>query len=236
MIYENYIINMKKRISILLLIVLLSGGVFVCRAQENDFGSWISAGVTKDLSKRISLEAEEEVRIFKNFGEIDRFMTSFGGAFSIIKGVKAGTGYTWIYDHDVKDTGWENRHRIFVYLQGKADLGRLTFTLREKFQMTYYDKAQEDFDYSPQNYLRSRVQVAYDVKVSKIEPYLSAEMHYQLNNPKGNEIDNMRYTLGIAFPISKKLDLDTFVRLSQELNVKKPENLYLLGLSINFKL
>ena len=211
-------------------------GTFVCSAQENDFGSWLSAGVSMDLSKRINLEAEEEVRIFKNFSEIDRFMTSFGGAVSIVKGLKAGTGYTWIYDHDVKDTGWENRHRVFAYLQGKADLGRLTFTLREKFQMTYYDKTEEDFDYSPQNYLRSRLQAAYDLKGSKIEPYFSAEMHYQLNNPEGNEIDNMRYTLGLGFPFSKKLNMDTFLRLSQELNVKHPVNLYLLGISVSFDL
>jgi hypothetical protein len=227
---------MNKRITILLLIVSMSGGVFVSRAQENDFGSWISAGVTKELSKRINLEAEEEIRIFKNFGEIDRFATSVGGVVSIVKGVKTGVGYTWIYDHDVKDTGWENRHRIFAYLQGKADLGRLTFTLREKFQMTYYDKAEPDFDYSPKNYLRSRLQAAYNIRGSKIGPYLSTEMHYQLNNPEGNEIDNMRYTLGLEFPLSKKLDMDTFLRLMQELNVKHPVNLYLLGININFDL
>jgi hypothetical protein len=227
---------MKMKISILVLIVLISGSFLICSAQENDFGSWVSFGISKDLSKKISLEGEEEIRIFKNFSEIDRFATSFGGVLSIVKGVKAGVGYSWIYDHDVKDTGWENRHRIFAYLQGKADLGRLTFTLREKFQMTYYDKTEDDYDFSPQNYLRSRLAVAYDIKGSKIRPYLAAEMHYQLNNPEGNEIDNMRYTLGSEFPLSKKLDLDTFVRLNQELNVKKPENLYLLGISLNFDL
>jgi hypothetical protein len=227
---------MNKRITILLLTVLMSGGVSVSIAQDNDFGSWLSAGVSKDLSKRINLEAEEEIRIFKNFSEIDRFATSFGGVVTIVKGVKTGVGYTWIYDHDVKDTGWENRHRIFAYLQGKVDFGRFTVTLREKFQTTYYDKNEEDFDYSPQNYLRSRLQGAYDIKGSKIVPYLSAEMHYQLNNPDGNEIDNMRYTLGIGFPLSKKLDMDTFLRLTQELNVKHPVNLYLLGINVNFDL
>jgi hypothetical protein len=143
---------------------------------------------------------------------------------------------TWIYRHDVNDSFWENRHRYYLQLTGKVDIGRLSISLREKFQSTYIDKDVKGFDYSPENYLRSKLQIAWDIQNSKLEPYASAEMISQLNNPDGNEIDNMRYTLGVEFPLAKKLVMDTYLRLSQEMNVKNPVNLYLIGINLNLNL
>ena len=92
------------------------------------------------------------------------------------------------------------------------------------------------FDYSPVYYLRSRLQADWDLKGNKATPYISAEMHYQLNNPEGNKIDDMRYSLGVDFPLTKKLNLDTYLKLQQELNVKNPVNLYLIGINLKWKL
>ena len=55
-------------------------------------------------------------------------------------------------------------------------------------------------------------------------------------NPDGDNIDNMRYTLGLEFPLAKKLDLDTYFRMSQEMNVKNPVNLYLMGVNQKWNL
>jgi hypothetical protein len=204
--------------------------------QENDYGTWLGFNVSKELSRKFDLEFEEEVRIFQQFSEINRFATSIGGSYSFNKYLKAGAGYTWIYRHDVNDSFWENRHRYYLQLTGKVDIGRLSISLREKFQSTYIDKDVKGFDYSPENYLRSKLQIAWDIQNSKLEPYASAEMISQLNNPDGNEIDNMRYTLGVEFPLAKKLVMDTYLRLSQEMNVKNPVNLYLIGINLNLNL
>jgi hypothetical protein len=234
----NNITLKMKRITFLLSILLVIAGLTSknTNAQENDFGTWLGFNISKELSKKFDLEFEEEVRIFQHFSEINRFATTIGGSYSINKYLKAGAGYTWIYRHDVNDSFWENRHRYYLQLTGKVELGRVAFSIREKFQSTYIDKDVKGFDYSPENYLRSRLQIAWDVKNSSLEPYASAEMINQLNNPDGNEIDNMRYTLGLEFPLFKKLDLDTYLRLSQEMNVKNPVNLYLIGINLNLNL
>jgi hypothetical protein len=78
--------------------------------------------------------------------------------------------------------------------------------------------------------------VDYDIPGSKVVPYIAAEMHYQLNNPDGNEIDDWRYTAGIEFPLSKNMNIDTFFRLKQEVNVKKPDRLWLMGVTLNWNL
>jgi hypothetical protein len=228
---------MKKTTFLLILLFVITG--FTCQnvfSQENDYGTWLSVDVSKELSKKFDLEFEEEVRIFKQFGEINRFATSIGGSYSFFKFLKGAAGYTWIYHHDVNDSFWDNRHRYYLQLTGKVEIKRLALTLRERFQSTYIDESIKGFDYSPENYLRSRLQLVWDVKNSKLEPYASGELIYQLNNPDGNEIDNIRYTIGIAFPLTKKLDLDTYLRLSQEMNVKNPVNLYLIGVNLKLKL
>jgi hypothetical protein len=227
---------MRKVLLAISLIVILGIWTGKTTAQETDFGSWVSFDVSKEVTKRFDIEFEEEVRIFKKFSEINRFSTTINGSYNVNKFLKGGAGYTWIYRHDIKDQLWENRHRYFVYLNGGLELGRMNFSLREKFQSTYYDASVPGFDYSPVNYLRSKLEVAWDLKGAKTEPYASVEMHYQLNNPDGNEIDNMRYTLGVDFPLSKKLDLDTYFRLNQDIHVKNPVNLYLLGINLKLKL
>jgi hypothetical protein len=227
-----------KKTTLLLCVLIVFGGLVSKKvhAQENDYGTWLSLDVSKELTKKFDLEFEEEVRIFKQFGEISRFATSIGGSYSFFKFLKGAAGYTWIYHHDVNDSFWDNRHRYYVQLTGKVEVNRLALSLRERFQSTYIDKDIQGFDYSPENYLRSRLQLVWDAKNSKLEPYASGEIIYQLNNPEGNEIDNIRYTIGTVFPLAKKLDLDTYLRLSQEMNVKNPVNLYLIGVNLKLNL
>lgn len=207
-----------------------------CMAQDTDMGTWLGVNLSKDLTKKIGLELEEEVRIFKNFGEIDRFASEFAAFYKLNSNLKGGAGYGWIYDHDVNDSFWENRHRIYAYVRGRFKTGRFTVSLREKYQSTFYDKTVKGFDYSPQRYLRSRLGVEYDIPNNKAAPYVATEMHYQLNNPDGNEIDDWRYTAGIEFPLSKNTDIDTFFRFKQEVNVKKPDRVWLIGVTLNWDL
>jgi hypothetical protein len=225
-----------KHISSIGAVVLISLFSFQVQAQESDFGTWLGFEMEKRITKQLQLEFEEEVRIFQNFGEIDRFATSLGGAWTFNQYLRAGAGYTWIYKHRVNQDLWEHRHRYQIYLRGRVKVDRFTITLRERFQSTYRDESIEGFKYNPRNYLRSRLQAAYNIKGSKLAPYASAELYYQLNNPDGNEFDNVRYTAGTGFPISKSLSMDTYLRLDQEMNVKNPVSYWILGVSLNLGL
>lgn len=226
-----------KRIFLTLFLLLFSlTGINRVEAQDTDYGSWVSFEASWEIFNNFDLEFEEEIRIFKKLNEIQRFSTSLGGVYSLNKQLKTGFGYAWLYRHDVNDNFWVNKHRYYLYITGKVIVGRLKFSLRERFQSTYYDQEVKRFDYSPRNYLRSRLQAAWDLKNCRAEPYVSAEMHYSLNNPDGNEISNMRYTLGVDFPLNKRLDLDLFFRLDQEKNVKKQDQLWLLGIAFELEL
>jgi len=227
---------MKRIFLTLILLAPFLSVLNQAKAQDTDYGSWVSFEASREIFKNFDLEFEEEIRIFEKLSEIQRFSTSLGGVYSLNKYLKTGFGYAWLYRHDVNDNFWENRHRYYLYVTGKLDVGRIEFSLRERFQSSYYDQDVKGFYYSPQNYLLSSLQAAWDLKNCRAEPYVSAEMHYSLNNPKENEISNMRYTLGADFPLLDKLDLDLFFRLDQEKNVKKPDQLWLIGIAFKLKL
>lgn len=217
-----------------LIFLLLRGNA---RGQERDFGGWFSFDVSTDLSSRFSMDVEQEARLFKNFGEWDRHSTSISGDYKIVGWLKGGVGYMLIFNHKVKSDTWDTRHRYFVYLQGKQKLGRFSISLRERFQSTFVkEEAVEELGYEfiSRNYLRSRLKVDYDIKNNKLEPYLSAEMYYSLSGKK--EINDMRYTVGAEFPLAGKFDLDTYLRLDQEMNVKNPVSLFIGGVTLKLKL
>lgn len=221
-----------------LVLVLFFSGTVTAGAREKDYGAWVALDVSKDITKRFTLELEEEVRLFKSFGELDRFSTSLSGDYEIAKWLKAGAGYMWIINHKVKSDTWDHRHRYFLFLQGRQKLGRVTFSLRERYQSTFVKEESDDlgFEFVSRNILRSRVMAEYDIRNHKLEPYASAEMYTSLHKSGGHEINGMRYTLGAEFPVSGKMDLEPYVRLDQELNVKNPVSLFVVGVSLKLDL
>jgi long-subunit fatty acid transport protein len=84
-------------------------------------------------------------------------------------------------------------------------------------------------------YLRSRFEVSYNIKKLPVNPYFSAEMHYQLNNPYGNDIDKWRYTAGMKYNINKRFAIDLFYRVDDEVNVKNPVHTSVIGTMVKYQ-
>jgi Protein of unknown function (DUF2490). len=220
-------------------VVLLLGLLFVvplAKAQDNDFGLSLGAELSKKFTKKFEVQLEEEVRLNQNVSEFDRAMTTLGASYSLNKTFKAGAFYTWIYANNQQDDYYENRHRLGAWLQAGHKFGRLKVSLREKFLTTYRDEDLGNYKYNPKSYLRSKLEVAYNIPNFPVNPYASVEMHYQVNNPKGNEIDKWRYTAGLEYNISKKFAIDLFYRYDNEVNVKNPVNSSKLGVMAKFQL
>lgn len=225
--------SMKKYF---LLVFFCLSIVSLLKGQKTDRAAWFSVEVSGKVSNNLELELEEEIRFFKDVTEIDRIITSLGAAYTITDFLKAGAGYSLILDHKVKQDVYENRHRYYLYLRGRARLGGFKIDLREKFQSTYYDPAFDDERYSPANELKSRLQVSRNFKKAGLEPYVNAEMYYQLNDPEENKIDQMRYTAGMEIDLTKSLVLDPFFRIETDINIPEPETFYIGGVTLKWEI
>jgi hypothetical protein len=224
-----------KRFQIYCLILFFIGTINNLWGQSNDFGIRFGAELSKKLTKKIELQFEEEIRFNQNVQAFDRSLMTLGGSYSLNKTFKAGLFYTWIYANNQDDGYYESRHRFGGWIQAARKVNRFKITLREKFQNTYRDEDLGNYKYNPKMYLRSKLEVSYNIKKLPLNPYLSAEMHYQLNNPYGNDIDKWRYTAGIEYDINKKFAVDMFFRLDKEINVKTPVNTSVIGTMLKYR-
>ena len=50
------------------------------------------------------------------------------------------------------------------------------------------------------------------------------------------EFEKLRYTIGFSQSIFKDLNADLFYRIQQTLNTNNPENMFILGTSLSYKL
>lgn len=161
--------NAAKRLAVRgllpLLCACLCGGTL--HAQEG-FGLWSTAGVTKKIAKGLNLSLDGEFRSADNLRQVDRWDVGLGLSYRICPYLKVGGGYTYLYNYNsskvkyktdevkLADNGyyslekkyyspyWVSRHRWNVDVAGNYTFGRVTVSLRERYQYTYECKANTD--------------------------------------------------------------------------------------------
>ncbi|MCD7973758.1 MAG: DUF2490 domain-containing protein [Candidatus Azobacteroides sp.] len=226
---------MKNLYLLLIFLFIALGEIY---AESDDFGIWTSIEVDKKLNKKWNLNGEFELRTRDNTSEVARWGAKVGADYSFIKGLKVGAAYQFLYFHDIKYWDFQPRHRFIGYVQGRQKVGRFTFSLRERFQVTHKDDSdrikangkKDTYKINPEWSWRNRIKASYDIPKCKLTPSFSFESFFQLNNPDGNEFDGLRYTLSLTYKLDKKHSFDLSGIYDKEINVKNPENRCVLGI------
>lgn len=226
-------------------------------AKASDFGVWTSAGAEKKLGL-FSLSVDGGLRTQDGFKNVDRWQVGFGVEFKPVKYFSVATSYDFLYSYkpgrrkdrydswvetddegrettvseydgyNLKHAYWRCRNRWNFDLTGKLPVGRFTFSLRERFQLTRSisttsredkyrmesgsDEPQyrrSDVDLHPATNtvrLRSRLKVDYDIRHCPLTPYAYVEVH---NNLRAH-FHNVKTRLGIGteVKISKRHRID----------------------------
>lgn len=230
--------NNKKNI-ILSLFLIVSTALW---GQTNDFGVWSSVGIEKKFGKW-DFDIEAELRTKDNSEQINRWSYKFESSYNLFKPLQIGGGYEFICFHDTKYFDYQPRHRGYVFVQGKYDIGRFTFSLRERVQITKKDdsdriKSNGDINtyrINPEWTWRNRLKVAYNIPKFPVTPTLSFESFYQLNNPDGNSFDKLRYTLSFNYNLTKQHHFEIYGLLDKEINVTNPCDTYIVGVGYVFR-
>lgn len=222
--------NPKKH-SVLLSILLLI--VITCSAQTRDAGLWLGIKLEKKIHNWAELSLSEEIRFNENFHELGTAFTEMAWSSGWHSGFNAGIAYRFIQKR-LLDDSYELRHRYHLELSYRYKFNRsLSLTLRERFQNQYKDVNRMADEITKEYALRSKLSLKY-TPFKKISFDGSLEVYYQLNNPAGNEIDNLRYSVGTEYKLSKKQSLELYYLIDQELHVKDPWTSYILGLGYTF--
>ena len=203
-------------------------------AAQDDFGSILSADVTKKITKGLNISFEEEFRTRSNFSEIERFSHALEVSYKPFSFLKTGGAYNLInFNHDKR--GWEIRHRYYFYATGSWDIRRFSFSLRERFQSTKRQGVEATANRAnPKLYLRSRLKVDYNIRKSKITPFASAELFNTLNDPQKNGINQWRGVAGIDYKLNKKNFIDLYYRYTNYTDEEEMDK-HLFGIGYSFK-
>lgn len=229
---------MKSRI--VYFVILLFCTSFL-KAQSNDFGLWTSIGAEKKL-KKWDFAGETELRTKENSTNIDRWSIGLTACYQLIKPIKIGCGYDFIYFNDTKYLDYQPRHRANVFIIGKQKLGDFNFSLRERAQITAKDVSDrikdngniDNYKVNPEYIWRNKLKIEYNIPKVPVTPALSAETFFTLNNPDGNGFEQIRYTFALEYKHSKHHLFEIYGMYDEEVNTEDPIQSYVLGIGYLF--
>lgn len=222
-------------------LIMICFGFFTIQAmaQNEQYGTWLSIGGEKKINKW-ELSAETELRTIYYLRLVDRWSIGVSADYDLLKQLKLSLGYQLMnsldYDKDYVKS-YFIRNRVNASATGKLKWGDFSFSLRERLQFTVKedrlqtDGTYDDYKINPAWVWRNRLLVEYNIPKCKITPSLSAETFYDLNNPDGNAVENVRYMLSFDYKLNKKNHVELYGVVNSELNSDDSEGKYILGLS-----
>ena len=205
------------------------------RAISQDlYGLWTGVEVTKPLSNSLSVSVSPELRTTTSPFVVDDMLLEASIAFKPLKWLQIVGGYRYsrFYESDFDDRF--NGHRYSIAMRPKFDLGRFSFSYRGQYQRSmiyWYDMG---YSIETKDNFRNRLQITYDVPNSKVEPFASGELYYDLTSGKQKEFSRLRVRAGVTYPLNKRNEIEVFVQYQTKLNAKTHETSYVLGIFYNF--
>jgi hypothetical protein len=220
------------------LVLLFFIFIFQCPqgfAQSDDFQLWSGVSLDISITKKISFEIEEEVRLKDNAAEIDMYFTDAGISYNFWNNFKLAGNYRYIRKYEPEGV-YSNMHKYYIDLEYENNIRRWEYSIRTRYQSRYRNIRSSELGFKPENHSRNKVCLAYDIYRSPLKPELCCEIYYQLNNPDGNKIDKIRLSPGLNYSINRANRIKIFYMIEKELSVKNPATNYILGIGYTYRL
>lgn len=218
MLTKDLLLQKNTVLCMLLLMVCL----FPLQAQDSDFVTWNKMKVRHDVSSKVELSGDVEMRTRDALDEIDRWGFGLGTGVRLLPFLKAEAGYELHYRNRGED-GWKIRHRYYAGASGTLNAGRWTFSLRERLQHTFAGRGTDEFR------LRSRLEAAY--KINTWSPYVSVEQYHSLNKGELFHATRFRARGGVKAKLSSCWTADVFYCYQHEWDLDR----HILGWELVYK-
>ncbi len=204
--------------------------------SDNDFQFRTGFTLEKDITRHLSFDWQEELRLKNCFKDIDAIHSGIGLSFKALDWLKLSAGYTYIADRNrishrnsegVKfyDHEWESKHRVNMKVAFSVHAGmKWKFTLRENFQGTFSSKSTDPREKLDNRWLlKSRLTASYKPFHSRLRPYAYLELANTLNTPElvdGNYLSKVRLAVGTTFRVTRRSSFDFFYRFDYNYDEK----------------
>jgi len=207
---------------------------------ENDAGLWPTFTIQKKITKKISIVVDQEFRLRENFQRINLFYTNAGIDYKINKNIKLSPSYRAIQKIRLDNTV-SHRHRLSMDATVKKKFNKITLAERVRYQIEVQDYLTSHKGHLPEQFLRFKTDVKYDLG-SKITPFVSCELRYQIRSWRGNDMyynnrfHRIRNIVGADYEINNKHNITFYYLIQNEYNIPDIENIYIIGLAYTLSL
>lgn len=184
----------------------------------SDVQTWFALGVKLKPLKKWSVEIEEQLRLKDNSSTIDQYFSALNSNVSVLKWLKLGGGFRYIRNQDTKGKiqGYENKIRYNIDAMVRHEIFRFALGARLRYQNRLDLETTAPGDEGSVKHMRLKASIRYDIKKSKLNPRLSAELFRRVGDTA--KWDNYRLGTGATYRIKKlgKFGLSYF--LEKEIN------------------
>ena len=198
---------------------------FLVFSQEKDFQLWSKLELKYKINKKLVVDFSEGFRLRENARLPLKSFSEMGISYRENKMIKSRFAYRFIQNFD-KAQNLLFRHRFYTDLSLRKKLKRWQLSHRSRVQ-------HQSGSNKPEQYYRSKIQGAYNIRKTPLEPSFSAESFFDLNSLI---VDKNRFTLALSYQIAKKIEGNLFYRVQQETNVNEPTIQYVLGVRLSHNL
>lgn len=216
---------MKK----ILVFLILLGFYAIASAQVKDIQLWAGPVIKYNFSKKFRLDFEQQLRFNENISNYNFTFSEVALRYKVFKylDIKALYRYTFI-PSDQTGTTVNDYDKSRIAADASTGVELFNSGLEAGLRLRYQD-SWENVSLLSSHYIRTRVDLSYNLS-KLVDPYADWEGYFRFDGK--NKWRQHRYTIGLTWKISDRLDLDSYFRYQNEINVKNPETDYIMGLAV----
>jgi outer membrane protein assembly factor BamA len=149
---------------------------------------WYSAATEFKLVKNLNLDLDINLRTYNNASRIEEAFFDIGLTYKFSKYLSAAASYRFT-EYNEKDDIFYPRHKWFADLKGKMPLGDFDISARLRFEQRYKTYFKDENDREPQEHLRIKPKVLYDIPSFPVNPYVASELFFPVFNEDKKNLD-----------------------------------------------
>jgi hypothetical protein len=202
--------------------------------QEQDFRSWWSVDLTKDLTKNLQAELELGQRFQDNSLGYERSLVTASLEYELFNNFDIAGGYRYIV---YRDRGiFDTKYRVHGDISYQYSISSFSFQLRERIQYGFQDFSTIE-NYSSNNLTsRTRVRARYDIFGSPLRLFTSYKLFLGLNTSSGVQARDHRIQAGTSYKLSMRSDIEVGYLFNAEANRSNPLNAHVLVVAYSYRL
>jgi hypothetical protein len=202
--------------------------------QETDFQTWYNADIKAEFFKKLDVVVSPEIRTFDNSSRIATMLCEIDFSIPITKYFRIGGIYR--PEVDISGDYASKRNRFCIYGEAQYKLKRFRLNYRGIYQQEYKDYNNSESGHIPIIQHRQKIGLKYNIKNSKITPSASVEMFFNLRPIEDKGQNKLRASIGLEYPINKKLSCAISYKFQREYYVKNPQTAHIISLSLGYEL